>query len=180
MHSLSLWERAGVRASAGAEVETVIGEALHFEIEQFLFYEASLIDRRRLDDWLDLFTDDATYWAPNSDEDTDPRKDGFIIFEDHRGMAERVRRLQHPAALTQVPPPRTRHMVTNVVAKETSNGEVVVTSNQVVFFARQGREVQYAGSWEHTLTRVGGSWRMRQKKVSLLTNDRAMSQIPVL
>ena len=155
-------------------------EALHFEIEQFLFYEASLIDHRRLDEWLELFTEDATYCAPNGDEDSDPRQDGFIIFEDRRGIAERVRRLQHPAALTQIPPPRTRHMITNVVARESTNGEVVVTSNQVVCFARQGREVQYAGSWEHILTRADDGWRVRQKKVYLLTNDRAMAQIPVL
>lgn len=153
---------------------------LQHEIEQFLFQEASLIDHRRLDEWLALFADDATYCAPNATEDTDPSREGFIIYEDRRGLEERVRRLQHPAALTQVPPPRTRHMIANVVVHENGGGEVAVSSNQVVYFARQGNETQYAGSWEHTLRRTGDGWAIKQKRVYLITNDRAMSQLPVL
>ncbi|MPZ15562.1 MAG: aromatic-ring-hydroxylating dioxygenase subunit beta [Chloroflexi bacterium] len=155
-------------------------ESLQHDVEQFLFHEAELIDHRRLDEWADLFTDDALYSAPNAGEEGDPLHEGFIIYEDRRGITERVRRLQHPAALTQVPPPRTRHMIANVVARDGDNGDRVVTSNQVVYFARQGREVQYPGSWEHVLTRVEDQWRIKRKKIVLLTNDRAMSQVPVL
>jgi 3-phenylpropionate/cinnamic acid dioxygenase small subunit len=155
-------------------------EALQREVEQFLFYEAELIDHRRLDDWAALFADDALYSVPNAGENGDPRQEGFIIYEDRKGITERVRRLQHPAALTQVPPPRTRHMITNVVARERDDGDLAVTSNQVVYFARQGREAQYPGSWEHVLTRAGDGWRIRRKNVILLSNDQAMSQLPVL
>lgn len=154
-------------------------EALYRDVEQFLFHEADLIDHRRLDDWLQLFSDDAVYCVPNASEDGDPQE-GFIVYEDRKGILERVRRLQHPAALTQVPPPRTRHMITNVVIKPSDNGEVVVASNQVVYFARSGRQVEYPGSWEHILTRVQDGWRIRRKQVFLLTNDRPMSQLPVL
>jgi len=34
---------------------------LRFEVEEFLYREASLIDERRLDDWLALCTDDIHY-----------------------------------------------------------------------------------------------------------------------
>lgn len=155
-------------------------ESLQHEVEQFLFHEAELIDHRRLDDWADLFSDDSIYSVPNADGSGDPRQEGFIIHEDRKGISERARRLQHPAALTQVPPPRTSHMITNVVAREGADDEVAVTSNQVVYFARQGREAQYAGSWEHTLARISGKWRIKRKTVFLLTNDQAMSQLPVL
>ncbi len=155
-------------------------ESPQHAVEQFLFYEAELIDQRRLDEWAELFTDDAIYSVPNAREDGEPREEAFIIHEDRKGIAERVRRLQHPAALTQVPPPRTRHMITNVVARDAGNGDVSVRSNEVVYFVRQGREAQYPGSWEHVLTRIDGAWRIKQKKVFLLTNDQAMSQLPVL
>lgn len=155
-------------------------EALYREVEQFLFHEADLIDHRRLDDWLQLFADDTIYSIPNATEDVDPLQAGFIVHEDRKGIVERVRRLQHPGALTQVPPPRTRHMITNVVVNEAKDGDLVVTSNQVVYFARDGRQIEYPGSWEHTLCRSGDGWRIRRKQVFLLTNDRAMSQLPVL
>ena len=33
-------------------------------VEQFLFHEARLLDTGQLEAWLELFTDDATYWLP--------------------------------------------------------------------------------------------------------------------
>jgi 3-phenylpropionate/cinnamic acid dioxygenase small subunit len=153
---------------------------LQHEIEQLLFHEADLIDQRRFDEWLQLFADDAVYCVPNAAEDAPTGEQGFIILEDRRGIADRVRRLQHPAALTQVPPPRTRHMITNVRVASGETGEVAVSSNQVVYFARQRRQVNYPGSWEHVLSRSADGWRIRRKTVFLLTNDQAMSQIPVL
>ena len=157
-----------------------VGESLQHEVEQLLFHEAELIDQRRFDEWLQLFADDAVYCVPNAAEDAPTGEQGFIILEDRRGIADRVRRLQHPAALTQVPAPRTRHMITNVRIGSDGDGEVAVSSNQVVYFARQGRQVQYPGSWEHVLSRSADGWRIRRKKVFLLTNDQAMSQVPVL
>lgn len=155
-------------------------ESLQHEVEQLLFLEAALIDQRRFEEWLTLFSEEALYCVPNATEDGEPGSQGFIILEDRNGIAERIRRLQHPAALTQSPPPRTRHMITNVHATEQDSGDVVVTSNQVVYFARQGQQAQYPGSWEYALTRNGDGWRIKRKKVYLLTNDQAMAQIPVL
>ena len=34
------------------------------EIEDLLYTEADLLDERRYDEWLELFTDDVTYWMP--------------------------------------------------------------------------------------------------------------------
>src|SRR5262245_55677940 len=85
------------------------------EIEQFLYYEALLLDTNRLEEWLALFTPDATYWVPNVREDGDPDEDGVIAHDDYLALAARVKRLRHPANPTQVPPPRTRHFITNVL-----------------------------------------------------------------
>ncbi|HWM76977.1 MAG TPA: aromatic-ring-hydroxylating dioxygenase subunit beta, partial [Methylomirabilota bacterium] len=34
------------------------------EIESFLYREADLLDERRYEEWLELFTEDAHYWMP--------------------------------------------------------------------------------------------------------------------
>ncbi len=163
-----------------APTRQIVSESLQHEIEQLLYHEAALIDQRRFAEWVELFTDDAVYCVPNATEDGEPGEDGFIILEDRAGIGERIRRLQHPAALTQVPVPRTRHMITNVAGTELGDGTMFVTSNQVIYFARQGRQIQYPGTWEHTLEHGEGVWRIKRKKVFLLANDQAMSQIPVL
>ena len=35
-----------------------------FRIQLFLFHEARLLDTQQLEAWLELFTEDATYWVP--------------------------------------------------------------------------------------------------------------------
>ena len=37
---------------------------LKFEAEEFLYYEADLLDSRRFDEWLNLLADDIHYWMP--------------------------------------------------------------------------------------------------------------------
>ena len=37
---------------------------VHFEVEQFYYEEAELLDDGRFADWLDLLADDLDYWMP--------------------------------------------------------------------------------------------------------------------
>jgi 3-phenylpropionate/cinnamic acid dioxygenase small subunit len=153
---------------------------LQREVEQFLYREALLIDERRLDDWLALFADEALYWIPSQSADSDPSQEGPIVCEGRDGIALRVARLQHPSALHQVPPPRTRHFITNVLLQEASETDVRVASNQLVYAIRGRTETHWPGVYEHTLRRVDGEWRIARKKVYILTNDQPLRQIPIL
>ncbi|MBM2809818.1 MAG: aromatic-ring-hydroxylating dioxygenase beta subunit [Chloroflexi bacterium] len=155
-------------------------DALQYEAEQFLYHEAALIDQRHYREWLELFTEDAVYWLPTEEENPDTGHPTSIIREDREGIAKRIKRLEHPVTLTEVPPRRARHFISNVVARSLGETEIFVTSNQLVYSFRLGVQVQYPGSWEHTLRRVGGQLRICQKKVYLLGNDRALAQLPVL
>lgn len=103
-----------------------------------------------------------------------------IINEDRDGIAKRIKRIAHPATLTELPPRRTRHFISNVVASSLGGAEILVTSNQLVYAVRLGAQAQYPGSWEHTLRRVGDQLQISQKKVFLLSSDRALAQLPVL
>ena len=44
---------------------------LRWEVADFLFQEAELLDSQRWEDWLALFDDDATYWVPARAGQTD-------------------------------------------------------------------------------------------------------------
>src|SRR6185503_5597239 len=37
------------------------------QVEDFFYYEAALLDEWRLDEWLELLTDDASYYVPSTD-----------------------------------------------------------------------------------------------------------------
>src|SRR5207248_2773601 len=133
---------------------TMIAGELQREVEQFLYYEARLIDERRLDEWTELFTDDAVYWIPNLDATSDPGSVGPLVYDDRLALSIRAARLQHPAALTQNPPPRTRHFLSNVSVEELESGECATTANQLVYLTRGATEAVYPGWCEHLLRRV--------------------------
>ncbi|MEA2640755.1 MAG: hypothetical protein QOF51_2149, partial [Chloroflexota bacterium] len=62
----------------------ISGIELQHEVEQFLYREALLMDSRRYDEWLALFTTDALYWVPNGSPDSDPNERGQLAYEDLR------------------------------------------------------------------------------------------------
>ena len=157
-----------------------ITDGLQQEIEQFLYQEAALLDSRKFEDWLALLAEDVLYWMPNLQEDSDPTEDGTIVYEDYTGLQARVGKLLHPLNPTQLPPPRTQHMVSNVVVKENKDNEVLVTSNQILYVIQGSRKTDFPGSCEHVLLRQAGQrWSIRRKKITLISNDQPLTYIPL-
>lgn len=150
------------------------------ELEQFLYYEAWLLDRRKYEEWLELYTEDAVYWVPNLREDGDPHEDGVIIYEHKRELEARVARLFHPQAFTQEPPPRMRHLLTNVRIHEAEGTDSVLDCNFAVFSSRGGQQSQFVGSYDMVLTPHGNTWRIRRKKIFLINNDQPIDTLPIL
>ena len=70
------------------------------EIEEFLFHEARLLDQRRFEDWMALYTDDATYWVPAKPDQQSPIDTISIYYDDRRMMETRVKRLRPSSLIT--------------------------------------------------------------------------------
>lgn len=43
---------------------TIEDHLLRLEVEDFLWHEADILDDFRYEEWLDLLTDDVSYWMP--------------------------------------------------------------------------------------------------------------------
>lgn len=123
------------------------------EIEDFLFHEAALLDEWRLDEWLDLLTEDATYEVPPNDTPSGNSKDTlFILADDIVRIRERVKRLKSPNCHAEFPHSRTRRMISNVRILERDGDLVTVSANFVCYrFRRHERIREYVGSYRHVL-----------------------------
>src|SRR5438094_7215042 len=101
----------GPMGQADARRMKEVGRA---EVEDFLYHEAALLDAWRLDEWLELLTEDATYRIPSNDRpQSDPKSALFTIADDIRRIRARVAPLQDPHAHAQSPRPRTRRPISN-------------------------------------------------------------------
>ena len=131
------------------------------ESEDILYKEARLLDEKRFDEWLALFTDDARYWVPCNKDDGDPHRDISIIYDNRQTMQERVTRLQSGVAHAQSPFSKTRRLLTNIELEETKDGEAVVHSNFVIYELRRGKQTAFAGHYERSEERrVGKECRL--------------------
>jgi p-cumate 2,3-dioxygenase beta subunit len=146
----------------------VTDTALRLEIEDFLFYEAALLDDWRLDDWLELLTEDATYTVPATDEPLGRSDQTLVLLHDDiTRIRGRVTRLNSRLAHREFPTSRTRRILSNVRILDIRDDEIDVTCNFVVYRIR-GSVVAYVGRYLYTLVRVeGGSFRISRRRAEL-------------
>ena len=141
---------------------------LQHEVEQFLYMEAALLDEWRLDEWLELFTDDARYVVPTTDlPEGDPRKDLVFIDDDRLRLQGRVNRLKSRHAHREYPWSRTRRFITNIMIKEASGDDLVVVASAMVYRIRQQEDAPYIGSYEFRLRRVDGELKIQHRRAVL-------------
>jgi len=153
---------------------------LRSEIEQFLYHEAWLLDHGRFDEWLGLFTDDATYWIPLQANQADPLTTSSIVYDDRRLLEVRVRQFQHPRAHARVPAPRTMHQVGNVRVVEVGTPDVRVGSTLVVVEYRRERQRVWGALVEHRLRRSADGLRIAAKRIDLVNSEAELDGIVCL
>jgi len=148
-------------------------------VEQFLYHEARLLDTGQLEAWLELFTDDATYWLPLERDQKDPLETSSIIHDDRTLLALRVKQARHPRAHARLPLARTVHQVGNIVVEE-ANDEVRVSSTLQVVEFRNEKQRLYGALVEHRLRPVNGSFKIAHKRVDLVNSEGELDGIAIL
>jgi biphenyl 2,3-dioxygenase beta subunit len=149
---------------------------LTFEVEEFLYREATLLDERKLEEWFALCTDDIRYWMPirrtmqAKDIANEFTKPGGMAFfdDDKRTLGLRVQRLQQRGAWAEDPPSRTRHIVTNVRILSTDGNEIIVASNFMLYRTRlNSEEDSWIGRREDLLRRENGALKLARRHIYL-------------
>jgi len=162
--------------SFDVEPERLAAMLRQYEVERFLYDEAALLDARRFEQWLELFTDDARYFMPirrtrtRDDLDREFTQPGeMAFFDDTKGtLARRVRKLATGRSWSEDPPSRTRHLITNVRVVEVRGDELDVESNFHLYRTRlKSEETSWIGSRRDTLRRLDGALRIARRTILL-------------
>lgn len=125
--------------------------------QAFVHHEARLLDDDALERWFALFADDGLYWVPAHPAGGDPTREVSLAFDDLRRLDDRVYWLRTGLVSAQIPPSRTRHLVTNVEAvRGAEPGTLLVRSNVALAEHRAGVDRLFTGWVGHVLTADGG------------------------
>jgi 3-phenylpropionate/cinnamic acid dioxygenase small subunit len=152
------------------------------EIEEFLYYEADLLDERRYEDWLALVAEDVRYWMPMrrnvkvDDIEREFTREGLDISwfdEGKETLTRRVRQIQTGIHWAEEPVSRISHMVSNVRLLEASPSwadpvEVTVRCRFLIYRNRVETETDIlVGKREDLLRRVDDQWQIARRKIVL-------------
>jgi 3-phenylpropionate/cinnamic acid dioxygenase small subunit len=146
-------------------------------IEQFLYREARLMDEGRYQEWLSLWTDDAIYWVPCNDDDTDPIRDVSLIYDNRERLVQRIDRLLSGTVQALDPKPRMRRVVSNIEIEAEGRDDLTVSSNFILGYARFDAQQIWGGRTIHKIRRDGAALKIAFKKVMLVNADQ---EIPLL
>jgi len=151
-------------------------------LTQFLNHEARLLDGGRFDDWLALFTADATYWLPLEQGQRDPFETCSILYDDRTLLEARVRQYHHPRAHARTPKARTVHQVGNVMllGEDPARQELTVGSTLVLVEYRAERQRIFGALCEHRLRSEGGRWMIAAKRVDLVNSESELDGLAIL
>ncbi len=139
------------------------------DVEDFLFEEAALLDEWRLDDWLELLTDDAAYYVPSNDApDSDHRNALFTIADDINRIRARVKRLKDTEAHAEFPHSRTRRMIANVRITERDEDMLSVAANFTVYRYKRGTPLRtYVGRYRYRLKATQDGLKIVERRAVL-------------
>ena len=158
---------------------------LKYQVEEFLYQEAEILDERRFEEWLDLLTEDVRYWMPMrrnvkfgelEREFTREGQDINWFDEGKDTLTRRVNQILTGVHWAEEPLSRICHTVSNVQVLEAnpSVSEPIDVTVKCRFFIYRNRvETEtdlLVGKREDVLRKVDGSWKIAQRKVILDQN----------
>ena len=146
--------------------------SLRQDVEAWVVREAGLLDDARFEAWLDLLTEDFTYWMPVSRDQDDPAQGVSHVHDDHAMISARMHRLANPRVFAAEPPPDTVRLVGAIDAVEGPGGIVVLS--KMVYLEHRDRDRfeedtrTFGARVQHDLVRDGEGFLMRRKRVDVL------------
>ena len=151
-------------------------------LTEFVYREARLIDEKRLEEWYELFTEDARYWMPLTRGQPDGETHTSLFYEDRLLLKVRIERLKQPNAFSQQQPSFCQHVLQQPTLEESdvAAGRFVLRTPFLYVESQLDQQLLLAGVAYHHLTSEGGRLRIRLKRLELLNRDAALPSIQLL
>lgn len=154
--------------------------ALWWEVQEFLYAEADLLDERRYDEWLALLDDDVRYHVPlarnikRGDSAREYTVAGEAAWFDERlpTLRQRVAQIKTGMHWAEEPASRVSHLVTNIRLLEAGDERVTVGSRFLIYQNRlDSEQALFVGKRRDVLRRgADGGWRILEREARLDQN----------
>lgn len=154
-------------------VRTARATLTRSECEDFFIAEASLLDNARYDEWLALFTPDATYEVPQAgaDEDANSASQLFYISDNYFRLRHRVARMQKPENHSEWPASVCSRIIGNVRILSDGPDGIEVECRFITHRSKNDCNDVYFGHHRYLLRAIDGTIRIARKRSYLDMNS---------
>lgn len=142
-----------------------------YEFEQWLYREAKLLDDIDFDGWFSLMHPSLLYQMPvrvnmEGIERPDYSMEMFAFNDDIELLKIRVDRLKTDYAWAELPPSRTRRLVSNVRVEEYVPNEKAVVSSYLMIYRSRSTDIHHdliSGERRDEFTYADGEWKLSKR-----------------
>ena len=144
------------------------------KIEELIFLEADLLDRKQWQIWLDLYTSDCVIWVPTWDTEESLVEDpefsvNMMYLVGKPALEARVHRITSVDAYASLPLSRTMHSVTNIRLIEETSNYLEVSAKWTVLCLDPRRGKIWRGGWYDYLLKINqDKLDIKSKKITLM------------
>ena len=144
------------------------------KIEDLIFLEADLLDRKQWQNWLDLYTSDCVIWVPSWDSEEQLVEDpelsvNMMYLVGKPALEARVHRITSVDAYASLPLARTMHSVTNIRLVEETSTILKVVAKWIVLCLEPRRGKIWRGGWyDYSLEKCQKGLYIHSKKITLM------------
>lgn len=158
---------------------TIEDHLLRLEIEDFLWHEADLLDEFRYEEWLDLLTDDMSYWmpirenVPSREMENEMASEGPAevswFTDDKPTLTARVGQIRTRVHWADEPFSRITHMISNIRVLGWNGPDEVRVKCRFLFYRNrhQDEESTFIGKRIDTLRRTNDGWKISRREIYL-------------
>lgn len=145
--------------------------------------EAMLIDDKRFEEWLELYTEDCLVWMPAWQSESELTDDphgalNLLYLTPRTRLEDRIFRLESGDSFASTPMDRTVHIVSNVAITAERDTEVEARAHWIVHSYGTHGGITRGGRYEYLLRRDGDTLRIAKKKIVMI-NDKLVGAVDI-
>ena len=152
---------------------------LLWQVTQFIWHEAAILDAREYDTWLDLWQPAGLYIIPIQEAE-DYAEVLNLCYDDDKMRRDRIKRFQEAFSISSAPPAVTVRTLSRFVIDAVDGNTVVVSCGQHLIEDKFGRQRLWAANVRYTLTSTGSSFTIQEKVVRLLNSNGVLNSFSYL
>ena len=147
------------------------------QVSAFIWQEADMLDHGDFVDWLDLWTETATYIIPIDPQETDFENTLNYAYDDHHMRQLRVTRLTSGESISTTPRARTVRSQSRFRLLSDADGVITVRCAQNLREFRKDVLKQYTADVTFELVRSGDSLKIQRKLIQLINSTDTLAGI---